>query len=112
MKQVRIPYVCKVNVSICCVHIYIGHLQHLNLNYYFNVMYIYIFKYTLSTGGSYQSIVRTWQSSRSVDSDVQTLLHMAAERGDAETCQLLVSVVLYECLFCKVLLLMFMCILI
>ena len=42
----------------------------------------------------------------------QTPLHKAAKRGDAETCQLLVSVVLYECLFCKVLLLLFMCILI
>ena len=42
----------------------------------------------------------------------QTPLHWAAKRGDAETCQLLVSVVLYECLFCKVLLLLFMCILI
>ena len=47
-----------------------------------------------------------------VDSYGQTLLHWAAKRGDAETCQLLVSVVLYECLFCKVLLLLFMCILI
>ena len=47
-----------------------------------------------------------------VDSDGQTPLHWAAERGDAETCQLLVSVVLCECLFCKVLLLLFMCILI
>ena len=46
-----------------------------------------------------------------VDSDGQTPLHWAAERGDAETCQLLVSVVMYECLFCKVLLLLFMCIL-
>ena len=46
------------------------------------------------------------------DSYGQTPLHIAAERGDAETCQLLVSVVLYECLFCKVLLLLFMCILI
>ena len=42
----------------------------------------------------------------------KTPLHWAAERGDAERCQLLVSVVLYECLFCKVLLLLFMCILI
>ena len=42
----------------------------------------------------------------------QTPLHKAAERGDAETCQLLVRVVLYECLFCNVLLLLFMCILI
>ena len=40
-----------------------------------------------------------------VDCHGQTPLHNAAERGDAETCQLLVSVVLYECLFCKVLLL-------
>ena len=48
----------------------------------------------------------------SVDSDGRTPLHWAADRGDAETCQLLVSVVLYECLFCKVLLLLFMCILI
>ena len=47
-----------------------------------------------------------------VDSYRQTPLHKAAERGDAVTCQLLVSVVLYECLFCKVLLLLFMCILI
>ena len=47
-----------------------------------------------------------------VDSDGQTPLHKAAVRGDAETCQLLVNVVLYECLFCKVLLLLFMCILI
>ena len=47
-----------------------------------------------------------------VDSDGQTPLHNAAERGDAGTCQLLVSVVLYECLFCKVLLLLFMYILI
>ena len=47
-----------------------------------------------------------------VDSHGCTPLHKAAERGDAETCQLLVSVVLYECLFCKVLLLLFMCILI
>ena len=47
-----------------------------------------------------------------VDSSGQTPLHEAAKRGDAETCQLLVSVVLYECLFCKVLLLLFMCILI
>ena len=47
-----------------------------------------------------------------VDSFGQTLLHKAAEIGDAERCQLLVSVVLYECLFCKVLLLLFMCILI
>ena len=47
-----------------------------------------------------------------VDSDGYTPLHKAAKRGDAETCQLLVSVVLYECLFCKVLLLLFMCILI
>ena len=46
------------------------------------------------------------------DMDGCTPLHKAAERGDAETCQLLVSVVLYECLFCKVLLLLFMCILI
>ena len=46
-----------------------------------------------------------------VDSNGCTPLHKAAERGDAETCQLLVSVVLHECLFCKVLLL-FMCILI
>ena len=41
-----------------------------------------------------------------------TPLHWAAIRGDAEKCQLLVSVVLYECLFCKVLLLLFICILI
>ena len=47
-----------------------------------------------------------------VDSYGQTPLHKAAERGDSETCQLLVSVVLCECLFCKVLLLLFMCILI
>ena len=47
-----------------------------------------------------------------VDRYGQTPLHKAAVRGDAETCQLLVSVVLYECLFCKVLLLLFMCILI
>ena len=47
-----------------------------------------------------------------VDSDGQTPLHKAAHRGHAETCQLLVSVVLCECLFCKVLLLLFMCILI
>ena len=47
-----------------------------------------------------------------VDSYGHTPLHKAAERGDVETCQLLVSVVLYECLFCKVLLLLFMCILI
>ena len=47
-----------------------------------------------------------------VDSDGQTPLHKAAERGDAETCQLLVSVELYEYLFCKVLLLLFKCILI
>ena len=47
-----------------------------------------------------------------VNSDGQTPLHWAAVRGDAETCQLLVSVVLYEYLFCKVLLLLFMCILI
>ena len=47
-----------------------------------------------------------------VDGFGQTPLHNAAERGDAETCQLLVSVVLYECLFCKVLLLLFMYILI
>ena len=47
-----------------------------------------------------------------VDSHGCTPLHWAAQRGDAETCQLLVSVVLYECLFCKVLLLLFMCILI
>ena len=46
------------------------------------------------------------------DMDGCTPLHKAAERGDAETSQLLVSVVLYECLFCKVLLLLFMCILI
>ena len=46
------------------------------------------------------------------ESDGQTPLHKAAARGDAKTCQLLVSVVLYECLFCKVLLLLFMCILI
>ena len=39
-------------------------------------------------------------------------LHKAAERGDALTCQLLVSVVIYKCLFYKVLLLLFMCILI
>ena len=37
-----------------------------------------------------------------VDSHGCTPLHKAAVRGDAETCQLLVSVVLYECLFCKV----------
>ena len=36
-----------------------------------------------------------------VDSYGQTPLHNAAKRGDAETCQLLVSVVLYECLFCN-----------
>ena len=36
------------------------------------------------------------------DADGCTPLHKATERGDAETCQLLVSVVLYECLFCKV----------
>ena len=47
-----------------------------------------------------------------VDRYGQTALHNAAERGDAEKCQLLVSVVLYECLFCKVLLLLFICILI
>ena len=47
-----------------------------------------------------------------VDRYGQTPLHKAAVRGDAETCQLLVSVVLYECLFCKVLLVLFMCILI
>ena len=47
-----------------------------------------------------------------VDRYGQTPLHRAAKRGDAETCQLLVSVVLYECLFCKVLLLLFICILI
>ena len=47
-----------------------------------------------------------------VNSNGQTPLHWAAKRGDAETCQLLVSVVLYEYLFCKVLLLLFMCILI
>ena len=47
-----------------------------------------------------------------VNSNGQTPLHWAAKRGDAETCQLLVSVVLYECLFCKVLLLLFICILI
>ena len=47
-----------------------------------------------------------------VDSFGQTPLHWAATSGDAETCQLLVSVVLYECLFWKVLLLLFMCILI
>ena len=47
-----------------------------------------------------------------VDSFEQTPLHKAAKIGDAETCQLLVSVVLYECLFCKVLLLLFMFILI
>ena len=47
-----------------------------------------------------------------VDGFGQTPLHKAAERGDAGTCQLLVSVVLYENLFCKVLLLLFMCILI
>ena len=47
-----------------------------------------------------------------VDSDGRTPLHWATDRGDAATCQLLVSVVLYECLFCKVLLLLFMCILI
>ena len=39
-----------------------------------------------------------------VDIYGQTPLHWATARGDAETCQLLVSVVLYECLFCKVLL--------
>ena len=39
-----------------------------------------------------------------VNSDGHTPLHWAAERGDPEKCQLLVSVVLYECLFCKVLL--------
>ena len=37
-----------------------------------------------------------------VDSYRQTLLYWVAARGDAEKCQLLVSVVLYECLFCKV----------
>ena len=47
-----------------------------------------------------------------VDSIGITPLHKAAGRGDALTCQLLVSVVLYECLFCKVLLLLFMYILI
>ena len=47
-----------------------------------------------------------------VDSYGQTPLHWAVKRGDAEACQLLVSVVLYECLCCKVLLLLFMCILI
>ena len=47
-----------------------------------------------------------------VDSFGQTPLHWAAASGDAETCQLLVSIVLYECLFWKVLLLLFMCILI
>ena len=47
-----------------------------------------------------------------VDLFGRTPLHNAAARGDAETCQLLVSVVLYECLFCKILLLLFMCILI
>ena len=47
-----------------------------------------------------------------VGNNGKTPLHKAAERGDAETCQLLVSVVLYECLFYKVLLLLFMCILI
>ena len=41
-----------------------------------------------------------------VDKYGRTPLHKAAERGDAETCQLLVSVVLYECL-----LLFFICIL-
>ena len=46
------------------------------------------------------------------DSYGQTSLHWAAKRGDAETCQLLVSVVLYKCLFFKILLLLFMCILI
>ena len=33
------------------------------------------------------------------DSYGQTPLHWTAKRGDAEKCQLLVSVVLYECLF-------------
>ena len=47
-----------------------------------------------------------------VDKYGRTPLHKAAERGHAETCQLLVSVVLYECLFFKILLLLFMCILI
>ena len=47
-----------------------------------------------------------------VASNGQIPLHWAAARGDAETCQLLVSVVLYECLCFKVLLLLFMCILI
>ena len=47
-----------------------------------------------------------------VDIHGQTPLHKAAKRGDAETCQLLVSVALYECLFFKILLLLFMCILI
>ena len=47
-----------------------------------------------------------------VDRYGRTPLHKAAKRGDAETCQLLVSVVLHECLFCKILLLLFMCILI
>ena len=37
-----------------------------------------------------------------VNSFGHTPLHRAAERGDAETCQLLVSVILYECLFCYV----------
>ena len=42
-----------------------------------------------------------------MDSDGQTPLHKAVERGNAETCQLLVSVVLYECLFSKGLLFLF-----
>ena len=45
-----------------------------------------------------------------VDHFGQIPLHWAAKRGDAEICQLLVSVVLCECLFRKVLLLLFMCI--
>ena len=47
-----------------------------------------------------------------VDGFGQTPLHNAAERGNAGTCQLLVSVVFCEYLFCKVLLLLFMCVLI
>ena len=36
-----------------------------------------------------------------VDRYGQTPLHWAAERGDTETCQLLVSVVMYECFFVR-----------